>query len=287
LRVFHLTRSLSAHVPPPPALPPLLVPAPFAVGLDGDGRISYYELEALIRNMLRVPPEQLPTEQIQAVWLSADADQSGWWSSTEFGKMMRKAEDELRRRDGVGKGGTDSGSATAPLNPSSQLPRKPRKKKEELTPEMIAIKERGERPWRAHDASHVTRHALHASTRPPHASQSSMSHRPMAHMAPLPSLLICLDVRVILLHVLPPPLIRHPAEFASRAAIDEIKTASDRLEKEALRIEKQLTVRTRKLNSSVSLPALGSQQQRRGSATAGGAEVGLGGATGGTLPPLN
>ena len=66
--------------------------------------------------------------------------------------MMRKAEDELRRRanGGVAKGGTDSGSSTSQLNPSSPLPalpRRSRKKKDDLSPEMIAIKERSASAW--------------------------------------------------------------------------------------------------------------------------------------------
>ena len=69
--------------------------------IDGDGRISYYELEALIRTLLRVPHEQYSDEKLQAVWLSADTDQSGWWSSTEVsathGEGLERRHDRLPR----------------------------------------------------------------------------------------------------------------------------------------------------------------------------------------------
>lgn len=224
---------------PPVLFPPrALYPAsPRAVDIDGDGRISYYELEALIRNVLRFGPDVCSDELMMSVWLAADADKSGSWSSTEFGRMMRKAEDMLKaQEEGRTKGGTDSGSATSNLNPSSPggsgggggaARRKAGgKKKEELSPEMIAIKER--------------------------------------------------------------------AEFASRAALEEIKSSTAKLEAQAERMEKQLTMRARKLKGSVSLPALGGRAG--GVAKLGGATGGAvdflaveteGQAAGGALPPIS
>lgn len=81
---------------------------------------------------------------------------------------------------------------------------------------------------------------------------------------------------------------RFAAEFASRAAVEEIRNNAERLEAESQKIEKQLTVRTRKLNSSVSLPALGTQPPRRDSGTAKPAEtISFGGETSGALPPIS
>ena len=43
---------------------------------DGSGRVSYAELEELVRHELQLPPSQLPEPALKAVWVALDADVS-------------------------------------------------------------------------------------------------------------------------------------------------------------------------------------------------------------------
>lgn len=58
---------------------------------DKTGMIQYEELLQLIRNDMRVPPKQCPTELIQSVWKNIDSNASGNISAGEFGAFMRLA----------------------------------------------------------------------------------------------------------------------------------------------------------------------------------------------------
>ncbi|CAE8639413.1 unnamed protein product [Polarella glacialis] len=61
------------------------------VNLDDDcsGKITYWELEDMVRNELALPRNQFPDEQLQAIWRALDADKSGLISCGEFGHFMR------------------------------------------------------------------------------------------------------------------------------------------------------------------------------------------------------
>ena len=43
---------------------------------DGSGRVSYAELEELVRHELQLPPSQLPEPALKAVWVALDEDVS-------------------------------------------------------------------------------------------------------------------------------------------------------------------------------------------------------------------
>ena len=57
---------------------------------DGSGRVSYAELEELVRHELQLPPSQLPEHSLKAVWVALDEDGSGYITVREFGQFMRK-----------------------------------------------------------------------------------------------------------------------------------------------------------------------------------------------------
>lgn len=59
--------------------------------MDGDssGTINFYELQAMIRQELKMTVGQLSDEQLKAVWLALDEDNSGLITVGEFGRFMR------------------------------------------------------------------------------------------------------------------------------------------------------------------------------------------------------
>merc|ERR1712232_88482 len=57
---------------------------------DLSGKITFHELEDMIRNELRVSKDKLTNEQLKALWLALDEDKSGLITSGEFGHFMRK-----------------------------------------------------------------------------------------------------------------------------------------------------------------------------------------------------
>merc|ERR1711933_468701 len=59
---------------------------------DFSGKISYLELEDMVRNELRLPPSALTEQQLRAIWHALDEDKSGLISAGEFGHFMRKGE---------------------------------------------------------------------------------------------------------------------------------------------------------------------------------------------------
>mmetsp|Transcript_41625 Transcript_41625/g.77552 ORF Transcript_41625/g.77552 Transcript_41625/m.77552 type:complete len:455 (-) Transcript_41625:35-1399(-) len=61
------------------------------VHMDDDlsGKISYHELEDMIRHELKMNSMRLSDEQLQAIWRYLDEDQSGLISCGEFGHFMR------------------------------------------------------------------------------------------------------------------------------------------------------------------------------------------------------
>lgn len=76
-----------------------IIPDPKARGwykmfihLDDDcsGKITYWELEDMVRNELQLSTRQFPEERLQAIWRALDEDKSGLISCGEFGHFMRK-----------------------------------------------------------------------------------------------------------------------------------------------------------------------------------------------------
>lgn len=61
------------------------------VHMDDDlsGKINFTELEDMIRNELKIGSSKISEEQLRALWLSLDEDQSGLITAGEFGKFMR------------------------------------------------------------------------------------------------------------------------------------------------------------------------------------------------------
>ena len=59
---------------------------------DNSGRISYLELESMIRHQMDLSPEHLPESAIKKVWNTIDDDFSGFISASEFGDFMRAGE---------------------------------------------------------------------------------------------------------------------------------------------------------------------------------------------------
>jgi len=57
---------------------------------DGSGRISFFELEDMVRNRLKITASTLTQEQLQAIWRALDEDNSGLITCGEFGHFMRK-----------------------------------------------------------------------------------------------------------------------------------------------------------------------------------------------------
>ena len=60
-----------------------------AVDTDGSGRISFEELESMIRGPLKLSREKLATAKLHALWKAIDDDDSGWISTGEFGRFMK------------------------------------------------------------------------------------------------------------------------------------------------------------------------------------------------------
>ena len=59
---------------------------------DNSGRISYLELESMVRHQMDLSPEHLPESSIKKVWNNIDDDFSGFISASEFGDFMRAGE---------------------------------------------------------------------------------------------------------------------------------------------------------------------------------------------------
>merc|ERR1712087_464330 len=66
---------------------------------DSSGKISFAELEDMIRNELRVPRSELSDHQMKAIWCALDEDKSGLITGGEFGHFMRKG-DRVHDRQG-------------------------------------------------------------------------------------------------------------------------------------------------------------------------------------------
>lgn len=68
---------------------------------DCSGKISYWELEDMVRNELKVPLKQMSINDLQAIWRALDEDRSGVITSGEFGQFMRLG-DHVHKRDDTG-----------------------------------------------------------------------------------------------------------------------------------------------------------------------------------------
>mmetsp|Transcript_41001 Transcript_41001/g.89583 ORF Transcript_41001/g.89583 Transcript_41001/m.89583 type:complete len:434 (-) Transcript_41001:145-1446(-) len=55
---------------------------------DCSGKISYWELEAMIRKQLKLRPSDFSEEQLQAIWRALDEDSSGLITCGEFGHFL-------------------------------------------------------------------------------------------------------------------------------------------------------------------------------------------------------
>ena len=62
-----------------------------AVDTDRSGRISYDELESMVRSVsgLQMSTKKLSTAKLQALWKALDEDSSGFLSTGEFGRFMK------------------------------------------------------------------------------------------------------------------------------------------------------------------------------------------------------
>lgn len=63
---------------------------------DGSGKITFGELQDMVRNELRMSSRQFSDELLLAIWRALDEDKSGLITCGEFGQFMRKG---LKRRD--------------------------------------------------------------------------------------------------------------------------------------------------------------------------------------------
>ena len=64
---------------------------------DGSGKITYGELEGLVRRDLEVSTTELPDRRLKAVWRALDADGSGYLTAGEFGHFMKRGEAHLQQ----------------------------------------------------------------------------------------------------------------------------------------------------------------------------------------------
>ena len=64
---------------------------------DGSGKITYGELESLVRRDLEVSTTELPDRRLKAVWRALDADGSGYLTAGEFGHFMKRGEAHLQQ----------------------------------------------------------------------------------------------------------------------------------------------------------------------------------------------
>ena len=80
------------------ALPPTPLPSP-PLPSPGSGRISFAELEDMVRNELLIRPKELPDQQLKRLWRALDEDGSGFIAAGEFGAFMRKGEAMNSRTD--------------------------------------------------------------------------------------------------------------------------------------------------------------------------------------------
>ena len=59
---------------------------------DGSGKITYNELEDMVRNELKLKPADLNDKVLKSVWKALDSDVSGYIEAGEFGRFMRRGE---------------------------------------------------------------------------------------------------------------------------------------------------------------------------------------------------
>jgi len=59
---------------------------------NGSGKISFYELEGMIREELKLRRSELSPETLRGVWRALDDDCSGYLTAGEFGRFMRRAQ---------------------------------------------------------------------------------------------------------------------------------------------------------------------------------------------------
>mgnify|MGYP005715710889 FL=1 len=66
---------------------------------DESGRISYTELVNGLRSVLRLSKAEMPESRLRSLWVHLDYDASGFLTTGEFGRFMRRgeAEGELAR----------------------------------------------------------------------------------------------------------------------------------------------------------------------------------------------
>lgn len=84
-----------------------IIPDPQARGwykmflhLDDDctGKITYSELEDMVRNELHFSTRDFPEKRLEAIWRALDEDESGLITCGEFGAFMRKGLAALRSK---------------------------------------------------------------------------------------------------------------------------------------------------------------------------------------------
>ena len=62
------------------------------IDVDRSGRISMDEFRGVVRNELKISPDEIHEAELQSLWLALDADLSGFVTAGEFGAFMRKGE---------------------------------------------------------------------------------------------------------------------------------------------------------------------------------------------------
>jgi Ca2+-binding EF-hand superfamily protein len=58
--------------------------------IDGSGRISYVELQRMVREELKLSRTALPKEKLQSLWCALDENASGFICAGEFGRFINK-----------------------------------------------------------------------------------------------------------------------------------------------------------------------------------------------------
>ena len=71
------------------------------VDSDGSGHISFNELQKMVRELLRMSPQEMPVMKLHSLWAALDADHSGLVSAAEFGRFMAKGSHLLAPADGL------------------------------------------------------------------------------------------------------------------------------------------------------------------------------------------
>ena len=65
-----------------------------AIDADGSGRISFLELQSMVRLKLKVGKKKISDTELAALWLNLDQDRSGFLDANDFGDFMRKGAPE-------------------------------------------------------------------------------------------------------------------------------------------------------------------------------------------------